>query len=441
MPDLSSSPTIGIYGYCAAAGDTFGGVESHLSHLASALVSAGWRVVVHCLSAPRAGWHVLGGEFRIGPHTTPITDGLIEFVPAHGPGHGGAVAENVAVSRDYAEQAILAFGTRDGLVFDLALTAADELGLPVVSLVYFTAEERWFRAQFTSRTRSIAGLADPAQRQALDTEGVATLRGVLDRSAVVVVPTDYVKGQLSALVEPPDAAKIVTVYHGVDPKLFTPRREVWRPGGVWLHVSRLSVPFAGHKNAAWSCAFLRATRNLDPPPRLVICGSGDAAGLIGQFTAANGLEGRITVAGFLDQASLAERMREASILLVPSMMEAGCTVLVEAVLSGCLPLVLDHAGSGEVMRCLGLDEFLVTPRPHDLGCGVRTVVPDGDQARAIVEAAYADPQRVQRLLGSAAEVARRRYALDATTRLLHARLRRHGLPDGPGGPGEAESQP
>ncbi len=422
-------PTVGIYGYCASAADTFGGVESHLSHLARALVAAGWRVVVHCLSAPGAGWHVADGEFRVGPRTREVSADLVEFVPAHGPGLTGAVAENVAASVRYAEQTILVFGTRDGWVFDVALAAAEELGLPAVSLVYFTAEERWYRAQFTSRSRSIAGLADAIERAALDTRGVATLRDVIERSALVVVPTDYVKGQLAALVEPPDATRIVTVYHGVDPELFARRDRPWGPDGAWLHVSRLSVPFAAHKNVAWSCEFLRAMVDLDPPPRLTICGSGDATGLVGDFATQNGLDARVTVGGFMDQPRLAAQMRVASLLLVPSMMEAGCTVIVEAVLSGCLPLVLDHAGSGEVMRSLGLGAFLVTPSTRDLGGGARTVVPEISHAREVVEFAYAHPEQVRRLLDAAADIAGQRFGIDATTRLLCEHLRRRNLLD------------
>lgn len=414
--------TIGIYGYCASAGDTFGGVESQIRHLAGALTAAGWHVVVHCLSAPLGGWHVAGGEFRVGARTHRAADGVVEFVPAHGPGFAGAVIENVAVSVEHQEQVILAFGTRDGWVFDVAFAAADQLGVPVVSFVYFTAEERWYRSQFTSRTRSIAGLADDTERTELTEHGIVVLRRVLDRSHLVVVPTDYVRGQLSALVDPPDAAKVTVVYHGVDPGLFTRREQPWAPGATWLHVSRLSVPFAGHKNLAWSCELLRAAHDLDPAPHLKVCGSGNAAALVDDFQQHNDLRGRVTVTGFLDQGRLAAEMREATLLLVPSMMEAGCTVIVEAVLSGCLPIAIDFAGTGEMLRSLGLSDFLVAPTVQDLGNGVRTVAPDIAQARRVVVEAYQDPELVNDRLARAAEIAVERFSLAATTEALTRRL-------------------
>lgn len=416
---------IGIYGYCSAADDTYGGVESQIRHLAGALTAGGWQVVVHCLSAPLAGWHVADGDYRVGPRTRRLTPGVVEFVPAHGPGLTGAVDENVSASAEHHEELILAFGTRDGWVFDLAFAAADQLGVPVVSFVYFTTEERWYRAQFTSRTRSVAGLADDTERSQLVESSLQVLRRVLDRSHLVIVPTDYVRGQLSGMVEPPDAAKIRVAYHGVAPDLFAPRPQPWEPGDTWLHVSRLSVPFAAHKNLAWSCELLRAARDLDPSPQLRVCGSGNAADLLTDFQHQNGLDGRITVAGFLEQDGLAAQMRAATLLLVPSMMEAGCTVMVEAVMSGCPPVAVDYAGAGEVLRSLGLGDYLVTPTVRDFGNGVHTVVPDLTHARHIIEHAFAHPDQVNEQLAHAAEIAGHRFSLAATTAVLTRHLAAH----------------
>lgn len=418
----SRQGTIGLYGYCASADDTYGGVESQIRHVAVALAASGWRVVIHCLSTPRAGWHVADGKFAVGSRTRQVADGVLEFVPAHGPGFEGTVAENVATSVENHEQMILAFGTRDGWVFDVAFTAADHLGVPVVSFVYFTVEERWYRAQFTSRTRSVAGLADAIERAELADRSFEVLRRVLERSQLVIVPTDYVRGQLAALADPPDATKVAVVYHGVDPQLFIKGPQPWQPGRTWLHVSRLSVPFAGHKNLAWSCEFLHAAHDLNPVPHLKVCGSGNAAGLVADFKEQNDLHNRITVTGFLDQQSLAAEMREATLLLVPSMMEAGCTVIVEAVMSGCLPVAVDFAGAGEMLRSLGLADFLVTPTVQDFGNGVRTVVPDTGHARQVVTDAYRHPEQVNDRLRRAAEITAARFSLAATTEALTRRM-------------------
>jgi glycosyltransferase involved in cell wall biosynthesis len=379
------------------------------------------------LSASQSGWHVTEGQFRIGPRVRDAGPGIVEFVPVNGPGTDGAIAENVEISTQYGEEFILAFGTRDGWVFDIAFAAGDQLDLPVVSFVYFTAEERWFRSQFTSRTRSVAGVANEQEAALLQDSGITVLRDVMERSRAVIVPTDYVKGQLATLFDPTVMAKVAVVYHGVDTDLFTPGSGSWQRGGPWLHISRLSVPFAAHKNFSWSCEFLQAARSLQPICKLVVCGSGDGGQLIADFADYNDLRDRIEIAGFLQQSELATWLRQASILLVPSMMEAGCTVIVEAVLSGCLPVVLDHAGSGEVMRALGLDDFLIRPRIRNFGEKVLTVEPDLTQAVEVVTAAYAEPERVQGLLSEATKVAAKRYGLMTTTRLLVRQLDRHGL--------------
>lgn len=422
-----SKAVIGIYGYTASVGDTFGGVEAHLLHLARHLVKHGCKVVVHCLSTPWSGWHVADGKFQVGPHEREVQPGLWEFTPAHGPGVRGAIEENRHVAARHAEQMAFVFGTRDGWVFDIGIAVADALTIPVVSFIYFTAEERWFRSQFTSRTRSIPGLADCEERSGLNADAVSVLERVLTSSEVVVVPTDYVKGQLSMLSCPTTAARTTTVYHGVDADLFSPRQTHWSAESGWLHISRLSVPFAAHKNFAWSCEFVRAAREERPNCSLTFIGSGDAAALVSEFAHQNGHDDMIRSRGFLSQTAVAAALRDSSILLVPSMMEAGCTVIVEAVLSGCLPLVLDHAGSGEVMRALGLGAYLLPPKTRDFGAGVTSVVPDLEAAREVLAEAYASPDTVSARIDAASSIARQKFEIRQTTRDLMGRLRRMGL--------------
>ncbi len=134
------------------------------------------------------------------------------------------------------------------------------LAVPLVAFVYFTGEERWRRAQLLSHTRSIPGIATPVERVAAVQRDIERLRRVLAQATAVVVPTDYVRGQLAALVDPPQATKVLVAYHGVDPAVFPPRAEGWGAGGPWLHVSRTAVPFAGCKNVAWSARLLAAAR-------------------------------------------------------------------------------------------------------------------------------------------------------------------------------------
>jgi hypothetical protein len=134
---------------------------------------------------------------------------------------------------------------------------------------------------------------------------------------------------------------------------------------------------------------------------------------------------------------LAKTYRTASFLLMPSMMEAGATVLVEAVLSGCAPIALDYAGSGEVMRRLGLEDLLVRPvvhriegRRHDgapTSWGIETVQPDLDQAREVIGARIADPGGTIALLAEAARRARTELGFEPNLHRLRTGLRRLGV--------------
>lgn len=430
MGTPEGSGTVGIYAWCDDLASTPGGIESYVVNLAHQLAGRGIGVVVHCLGAGRAGWHVHDGEFQVGPHLREVGPALRTFVPAHGPGFAGAVAENVTVSRRFDERLVLAFGTRDGYVFDLAAAAARELSRPAVAFYYHSADERWFRGQFTSRGAGVAGLAGPDERAAFDAAAMAAIRALGAAFDAVVVPTEYVRGQLSTLLPPAQAARLVVAYHGCDPAVFAPRAEAWDGIGPWLHVSRCSVPNAVHKNFTWSCELVAAAVAAGPPladvARLDLLGQGNAEPLVREYANQNGLGDRIAVSGVLTQRELAERYRRAAFLLVPSMMEAGCTVIVEAVLSGCVPVVLDAAGSGEVMRRLGLDALLVRGVPRRFG-DVETVEPDRAQALAVLARCRRDPAGTADLLASAAGLARSHYTLEPTLAALDAGLRRLGV--------------
>jgi glycosyltransferase involved in cell wall biosynthesis len=420
---------IGIYAYTRFVGDTFGGVEAHVGHIASFLAASGYRVVVHCLSAPNAGWHIAAKEFSIGRRLAEKRSDLWEFIPAHGPGVEGCIRENEEVTKQFDERLILSFGTRDGFASGIALRVASKLGLRLVSFVYYTGEERWFRSQFTSRTRSIAGIASSEEKNALDAQGRAILNDVIVKSDLIVVPTHYVRGQLSNTLPPPDMVKVVVCYHGVDTGLFrlSAGKEWWQYNEKWVHVSRISTPFACFKNFVWSCELVRLAVERGSSPRLSVYGDGNGRCLIEEFAEANALSEHIRVAGFVEQGELREGYREACVLLVPSMMEAGCTVVVEAVLCGCLPLVLDHAGAAEVMDLLGLTDYLLPSKCRSFAEGVETVEPDAERALDLLTEVRAAPETAKRRMEEAQRLARSSLSLDVTGARLLQRLRERGL--------------
>lgn len=376
-PQPLAGKVIGVWAYVKSSADHFGGVETQVARLCAELRRLGASIVLHCLSSARAGWHVADGQFRQGPSCDMQSETFSVFHPQNGPGLEGCVSENVAVAGRLHEEVILAFGTRDGHVFDIAREGSNVLGIPLVSFIYFTAEERQYRSQFHNRTRSIPGVASTAERADLIDHSLQVIVDTVAASELVVVPTMYVRDQVVNIAQ--DAMeKCRVIYHGVDDD-FVIQRNCCPPRRGWLHVSRVSLPYAGHKNFFWSLEATRAASRLDPAVMLKVIGAGDAGDLLQQFVIANDLQDSVSLAGTLSPRRVAAEFARSKILLVPSMMEAGSTTTVEAVLSGCLPVGASAAALPELFGDLGLAEFLLPTRIVERG-DVSAIEPDLDLA-------------------------------------------------------------
>jgi glycosyltransferase involved in cell wall biosynthesis len=437
-PHKNGPWAVGLYAWCHPDLDrTTGGLESYVAHLARHLARTGVTVVVHCFAEPTAGWHVRDGEFAVGGTLSTPHPSMHVFAPCHGPGFEGTVDEHRAVAEALDERVVIAFGTRHGHVFDTAGAVAARIERPAVAFYCHAAEERRYRSQYTSRVPGVPAVASAAERDAFEAEAVAVIRSLGRDFGALVVPTEYLRGQFSAVLPAEDMAKVLVAYTGPDTAAFPARGGPWTGDGPWLQVARCAVPNALHKNFTWSCELIRATARSLPTARLELCGEGNAAPLIRDYALRHGLTDRITVTGQVPQSVLAEKYRAASFLLMPSMMEAGATVLAEAVLSGCAPIALDYAGSGEVMRRLGLEDLLMRPvvhriqgRRHDgtaAPWSIETVQPDPDQARDVISAAIADPDGTTALLSDAAQRARTELGFEPNLHRLCTGLSRLGI--------------
>jgi glycosyltransferase involved in cell wall biosynthesis len=415
---------IGIYANTRSLDDAFGGLEIFVARIARAFAADGHDVVVHLLAVETAGIRMT----RAGPTVTPslrrADDHLWVFEPTNGPGLDGCVDENARVTESHAEQAILAFGTRDPFVYQVAMGAAQACSVPLLSFVFCPLEERWFRSQLANRTRGIIGWASEAEQKEFISTTTDTLRQIVAGSDVVIVPTQYMRGQIAGLVGSPPPTNVRVIYHGVDPSTVAYRQRPWDPSGPWLHVSRLAFPEALSKNYLWSCQFLLRARSEWKDTRLVVCGDGNGRALIERFGVDNGLGDALTTVGQLPPDAMLETFSTASLLLVPSMMEAGCQSVVESVLAGCLPLALDYAGLAEVMMRMGLGDFLLTPRRAPFGPSGETVVPDMDEALELVRKLSSRQDEIAERLNAARATAVRELSLQATvdqiSRLLEA---------------------
>lgn len=419
--------TIGIYAYSKSARDTVGGVEAQVTHLAHTLAARGFGVVIHCLAAEDVGLSFGENGILFQSEVTQQGEHIKVFKPAHGPGFEGAVEENIRVSQENNEELILCIGTRDGYVFDLAIAASKKLGIPLISFIYFTFEERWFRSHFSARTRSIPGLSSQAEKRDFYAKGENVVARVVEESDLVIVPTHYVRAQVLAIAGIEKAGKVRICYHGANEAIFAATSRPWNSAGNILNVARLNIPYACDKGFLWALDFY-AKRHPDiHAGKLQFCGAGNGQKVIGDYIAAHKLESKIEVAGFLDQKQLAEKYSKSSYLLIPSMMEAGCTVVVEAAMAGCLPLALDSAGLAEIMESIGLEDFLIPGRLQKLSDTLEVLVPEDEATVALFNYCASHEHQVTKKLGAARKISNEKYSVTATTTKLFHMLKEHKL--------------
>ena len=194
--------------------------------------------------------------------------------------------------------------------------------------------------------------------------------------------------RLSLAEEGCPPAKLDVIPMGVDLNgLFVPGRER-RQDAALLFVGRL-VPAKG------ADLLMRALAELDgryPRATLTVVGSGPEADRLASLARSLGIGARVTFAGSLAHAQLAELYRRASLLVLPSLEEGFGLVLAEAMGCGCpvaasdLPALRDMIEDGRSGRLF---------RPGDVA----------DMARVVAEL-LADPRSAQAM----AEEARRRVA-------------------------------
>lgn len=80
--------------------------------------------------------------------------------------------------------------------------------------------------------------------------------------------------------------------------------------------------------------------------KLVLVGDGMERPALEQQVKELGLEHVVEFAGWMNQAAVAARLREADVFFFPSIRELGGGVVVEAMGCGCVPVVVDYGGPG-----------------------------------------------------------------------------------------------
>jgi glycosyltransferase involved in cell wall biosynthesis len=128
---------------------------------------------------------------------------------------------------------------------------------------------------------------------------------------------------------------------GVDPAVF---HYAPRPTG-----RRLTFVFAG-RLVPYKCPDVAvaafAESELLRAHRLVIVGDGPERAYLEEMISQHGLEGVVELTGLVPQPQVASILAEADVFVFPSIRELGAGVVVEAMASGCVPVVIDYGGPG-----------------------------------------------------------------------------------------------
>ena len=145
-------------------------------------------------------------------------------------------------------------------------------------------------------------------------------------------------------------------------------------------------------------AFARIARGRSDV-RLVICGTGPLRDSLQTLAKDRGVEDRVTFAGLVDNAVVAQYAAAADVFALPSLLEALPTVAVEALASGTPVVSADHPGGVELHELFG-DDVRVVPRTN---------------VERLAEALADSIDRPRRVSSTTLDLTRRHFSLGAVT--------------------------
>lgn len=109
-----------------------------------------------------------------------------------------------------------------------------------------------------------------------------------------------------------------------------------------------------------------------PETQVVICGTGALRGELERLAIEKGVADRVTFAGLVSNAVVADYDRAADLFILPSLLEALPTVAVEALACGTRVVSADHPGGVELNRLFG-EDVSVVPREDSAALAARII--------------------------------------------------------------------
>ncbi|MGH3005929.1 MAG: glycosyltransferase [Gaiellaceae bacterium] len=236
------------------------------------------------------------------------------------------------------------------------------------------------------------------------------LREKVDEAAFVVVISEFNRNVILRECGEDVAGKLVVVHCGVDTELFRPRGTAPPDGPFTVICVATLHEVKGQAHLIEACRLL-AGEGIDVTCTLV--GEGEDRSVLERRIAEAGLEGRVTLAGSLTRAEVADVLRSAHVLAAPSVptkrgkREGIPVVLMEAMSSGVAVVASGISGIPELVE----DEatgLLVPPRDSTALAGALRRLHDDPALRERL--ALAGREKVERefeVRANAAELVRR----------------------------------
>jgi len=193
---------------------------------------------------------------------------------------------------------------------------------------------------------------------------------------------------------------------GVDLELFHPPAQARDASPA----RRLTFLFAG-RLVPYKCADVLLAAFARSPllrrHRLIVVGDGPERAALERQRAHHDLAACVELVGWKSQAEVAELLRASDVFAFPSIRELGAGAVIEAMACGCVPVVVDYGGPGELVD----DETGVR-----LPLGPKERL--GEDLAQALEALTLEPERLAQLGQASARRARLDYAWEAKAEKL-----------------------
>jgi len=210
---------------------------------------------------------------------------------------------------------------------------------------------------------------------------------ILLDAAVVVTVSDFSKSHLESL-DAQLVGKVQRVYNGISLEDFSSASSPQAGEPTLISVGRL-IPKKGFSDLIRACALLK-----DKSFRCQIVGDGPMQAELQSLIESEGLEGKVTLLGSLDQARIRTLLSEAQVFALPCVTASDGaidnlpTVIMEA-MAASLPVISTRLAGIPEMIVDGVTGKLVAEgQPHELASALRVLLEDSGQSAQMGKAGH-----------------------------------------------------